>query len=165
MLDQTSTKEIFNVCYFVQPLYVPAKGEGLGYGNELSDRRGHWSIDDPLLEERLATALLGEGMRKIGAVKAPADFLEYAKTLSDRREGPLSRCLTFALLHRFDEARDLGEIVKSDYGPQHRVRRQVGMLLRLFEGGPERVDRILRSWEGLTVRRLGIGKYWRSPWE
>lgn len=165
ILDQTSTKEVFRFAYFVQPLYEPDYSVTLGHGDNLFDKGGRWSIHDPLIEERVARTLLGEGMARIASVDSPEAFLEYSKHSElHRTGGPWFRFLTLALMGRLDEARREAEVTLKYYLPTNRASRHTRRFLRLFEDGPERAARVLRTWEEMTVRKMGIARYWQSPW-
>jgi hypothetical protein len=165
ILDQTSTKEVFRFAYFVQPLYQPTDDVRFGHGDDLFDKGGRWSIHDPRIEERVAHTLLGEGMEKIAHVDTPEAFLEYSgQSELHRTGGPWFRFLTFALMGRLDEARREAEVTLKYYLPTNPKARHTRRFLRLFEDGPDRAARVLRTWEEMTVRRIGIARYWQSPW-
>lgn len=66
-LASLSHKDRFRMHYFVQPLYRPTSGISVGYGDYLHDDYGPWSASDPRIEERIADALLGDGMARIGS--------------------------------------------------------------------------------------------------
>ena len=165
LLDQTSTKEVFRLCYLVQPLYAPSQWVSPGFGDDLHVGP-RWSVKDPAIPQYVADVVLGEGMKRIGHVDSPEAFLEYAKGLEELR---LARrkfyiFLTLALLGRFDEARPLGQEIVAGYLPYTSAHQHARRFLRLFDDGPARVRRVLKSWEQGTARRLQVDGFWQSQW-
>ena len=69
-----------------------------------------------------------------------------------------------ALARRFDEARHEAEATFKYYLPTSRTVRNTRRFLRLFEDGPERTARVLRTWEEMMVRRIGITQYWQPTY-
>lgn len=171
--NQTSTKDVFQPYYMVQPLYRPDRFLVLGYGDylRLRDNRDRWSIKDPRIEKWLVDIVLGDGMRRIGSVDNPAAFLEYSKTVQTwRTGGDWHVFLTLALLGQFDKARAAGLEILQSYRSDSKIEwhtkiwRHTRRLLLLMDSGQVRVDRVLRSWEQMTIRHLKIERYWQSPW-
>ncbi len=161
ILDQTSTKDIFEPMYFVQALYEPSSHVTIGHGGILFDKGGRWSIHDPLIEERVAHALLGEGMEKIAPVDTPEAFLEYSRQSElHLTGGPWFRFMALTLMRRLDEARHEADVTLKYYLPAHPFARHTRRFLRLFEDGPDRAARVLRTWKEMTVRKMGIARYW-----
>ncbi|MDP1961709.1 MAG: hypothetical protein Q8K93_05850 [Reyranella sp.] len=132
--NQTSTKDVFQPYYMVQPLYRPTEVLVLGYGDYLylRDTRDRWSIKDPRIEKWLVDIVLSDGMR--------------------------------ALLGQVDKARAAGLKNLQSYRSDSNIWRHTRRLLLLMDSGQARVDRVLKSWEQMMVRRLKIEPYWQSPW-
>jgi hypothetical protein len=162
-----SDKDRFRIHYLVRPLYRPISGDavGIGFGDVLHDNYGPWSTSDSRIEERIADALLGDGMARIEHVDDPDAFLEYAKTLDDLMTGgDWHIFLTHLLLGHRDRATDLGMQTLRRYYSHTPQSRHTRRFLLLMDDGQARVDRVLKSWEQTAVRRLKIEPYWKSPW-
>lgn len=165
-LASLSNKDRFRIHYLVQPLYRPTSGISIGFGDDFqNDDCGPWSASHPHIEERIADALLGEGMARIEHVDNPEAFLEYAKTVESWRVGgDWHTFLTHLLLGHLDTASNLGLEVLRRYYPHRHESRHTRRFLQLMDGGQARIDRVLKSWEQTLVRQLKIERYWQSPW-
>lgn len=164
-LAALSAKDKFRIHYIVHPLYRLAADLSVGFGDYLYDDHGPWLASDPRIGERIADTLLGEGMTRIKHVDNPEAFLEYCKTIEDYRAGgDWHTFLTHLVLGRLDAAYHLGAEVLRRYYPHTDRSRHTRRFLQLMGGGQARIDRVLKSWEQTNARRLGIERYWKSPW-
>lgn len=165
-LASLSNKDRFRFHYLVRPLYEPFTGVGISFGDSFpNDDYGPWSPSHPHIEERIADALLGDGMARIEHIDNPDAFLEYVKALDDLRTGgDWHIFLTHLLLGHHDKATDLGMQTLRRYYPHARQSRHTRRFLQLMAGGQARIDRVLKSWEQTVVRQLEIERYWQSPW-
>jgi|GEM_PF-2380350 len=181
MFDRSAAKGIFNLRYFVLPLYVPDKGYSIGPGGDIFPVRGGvlWDIGIEGIDEILADTILERGMPRIEAEMTPSNFVRYLKSVDASFFYSEHLMLTFMLLHRHNKVlsmldKDLEFVEGRLADPSERYpnsipmwearRRRVLRFAALVRDGFTRTDRLLRGWEEMMVRRYKVEAFWRSPW-
>ena len=180
----TSSRSVDPVVKLFQPLFVPRVQIPFGDMSEFylhMDRREYphlfahplsvraWQPDDPGVEQLLLHELAGDRVASVLRIDTPDKFLVWAEHHSHSLE---LRMLTHALAGRRARAVLLAAREIGDYRDRgvadrpwfaNRIRR-LRRLIRIFESGQTRTNRLLRTFERISARNIGIEAWWRwSP--
>ena len=166
----TSFGDVGPIVALFQPMYVPrvdipfgGMPEGFwGYGLD-------WSVSDPQIGAKLIEGLGGDVLDSLLRIDTPDKFLVWADHLSYR---PELRMFTHALAGRRAravelaerKARDLHDCGLAEHPMFRKDFRRLHRLIRIFESGQARTNRLLRTFERVNARRVGVEAWWRwSP--
>jgi hypothetical protein len=152
-----------------QPLYVPARRVNPDFGRALLRPWGlkDWRVTEPGVDAAFRE-VAGDAIDAILNVDTADKFsvwAEHADRHGRRVNVHLVECLTHALagrlalairLARRDVANWGGASAPATPAQARRLRR----LIRVFEAGQARTNRLLRTFEWITARHLGVRRWW-----
>jgi len=180
----TRSGSVDPVVTLFEPLYVPRRPLSSGSMPEfylLVDRHryGHlfppsdlprfWRAEDPGVEQVLIEELGGDRLDSLLRIDTPDRFLVWADHLGTSRKFVL---FSHALAGRLSRAIGMAECEIADWGRRRDVDpgykatiiRHLRRLVRIFESGQTRTNRLLRTFEEINARRAGVEGWWRwSP--
>jgi hypothetical protein len=166
----TSFGDITPIVTLFRPMCVPRVG--IPFGGMPEDRRSgaqSWSVSDPDIGAKLIEGLGGDLLDSLLRIDTPDKFLVWADHLNYRPEFPM---FTHALAGRRDRAIELAEqrieylnsLRAADGLPRNTDIRRLHRLIRIFESGQARTNRMLRTFERVNARNIGVEPWWRwSP--
>jgi hypothetical protein len=170
----TSFGDIHPVVQLFQPLYVPRVHPPFG-GMPQDYRSGAMDLksSDPGVERKLMEALGGDTLDSLLRIDTLDKFQVWADHIGHSRD---YRMLTNALAGRRGRAALLAEREIANYDKRMRVGdpsevawsrtriRRLRRLIRIFESGQTRTNRLLRTFERINVCNNGVEQWWRwSP--
>lgn len=168
----TSFGDITPIVTLFQPMYVPRVDIPFGGMPEEHRSGAHrWSVSDPDIGAKLIEGFGGDLLESLLRIDTPDKFLVWAEhhgglgselfpmfshALAGRRDRAIVLAERRIAIHRAFSARD--EVwAAARIGELHR-------LIRLFESGQARTNRLLRTFERRNARRVGVEAWWRwSP--
>lgn len=168
----TSHGDITPTVTLFQPLYVPRVQIPFG---EMPERHFHGNPDltasDPDIGRKVIEHLGGDRLDSLLRIDTPDKFLVWAEhhgklgserfpLLTHALAGRRSRAIALAEqrieVHRAFAARD-------ELWAAARIK-QLRRLIRIFESGQARVNRMLRGFEAINAARIGVDRWWHwSP--
>ena len=168
----TSFGNITPIHMLFQPMYVPRVD--IPFGGMPEERRSGahgWSVSDPDIGAKLIEGLGGDLLESLLRIDTPDKFLVWAEH-HGRLGSERFPMFTHALAGRRDRAIALAEKeLEIDRRAATRGApwaaasiRRLHRLIRLFESGQARTNRLLRTVERVNARRIGVEAWWRwSP--
>lgn len=168
----TSSGDITPIHMLFQPMYVPRVD--IPFGGMPEERRSGahgWSVSDPDIGAKLIEGLGGDLLESLLRIDTPDKFLVWAEH-HGRLGSERFPMFTHALAGRRDRAIALAEKeLEIDRRAATRGApwaaasiRRLHRLIRLFESGQARTNRLLRTVERVNARRIGVEAWWRwSP--
>jgi len=168
----TSFGDITPICMLFQPMYVPHVDIPFaGMPEEYRSGAHRWSVSDPDIGAKLIEGLGGDVLDSLLRIDTPDKFLVWAE-----HHGRLSSerfpMFTHALAGRRDRAIALAEKeLESNRRSVSLSRpwaavniRRLHRLIRILESGQARTNRLLRTFERVNARRVGVEAWWHwSP--
>ncbi len=166
----TSFGDIHPVVQLFQPLYVPRVH--IPFGGMPTDYRSSacdLKSTEPGVEQKLIEALGGDMLDSLLRIDTPDKFLVWAEHLSFRQELPMfahalagRRARAVQLAER--EVRRLHDMGRAEEPSFKKRIRRLRRLIRIFESGQARTNRLLRTFERINARNIGVERWWRwSP--
>lgn len=154
----------------VRALFWPmcAPGMHIPFGGMPEDHWGYgldWSVSDPDIGRKLIEGLGGDVLDSLLRIDTPDKFLVWADHLSYRPELPM---FTHALAGRRARAvelaerrvRDLRDRGLAEHPLFRKDVRRLYRLIRIFESGQTRTNRLLRTFERINARNIGVEPWW-----
>jgi len=152
-----------------QPLYVPARRVNPDFGGPLLTpwRLKDWRVSAPDVAAIFSEAA-GDAIDAILNVNTPDKFCIWAEHADGHGRGVnlhLVECLTHALAGRLGLAIRVARYDIDNWGgygePATPTQaRRLRRLIRVFEAGQARTNRLLRTFEWITARHLGVRRWW-----
>jgi hypothetical protein len=152
-----------------QPLYVPASQLNSGFGRPLSPpgRRSDWRVSTPGVAEDFRDVAT-DAIATILNVDTADKFCIWAEHAGSHGRGvsmEFVACLSHALAGRLGLAIRIAERNIDDWGnwgePATPAQaRRLRRLIRVFQAGQARTNRLLRTFEWITARHLGVARWW-----
>lgn len=152
-----------------QPLYVPAQWVNPGYGSTLYSPWGTngWRITTPGVAAALRDVAV-DAIDSILNVDTPDKFGIFAELASSHGRSismEYVQLLTHALAGRLPTAIRLAERNMGNWDHWRKPAtpaqaRRLRRLIRVFEAGQARTNRLLRTFEWITARHLGVRRWW-----
>ena len=168
----TSSGDITPIRMLFQPMYVPRVD--IPFGGMPEERRSGahgWSVSDPDIGAKLIEGLGGDLLDSLLRIDTPDKFLVWAEH-HGRLGSERFPMFTHALAGRRDRAIALAE-KELELNRRAATRgaawaaasiRRLHRLIRLFESGQARTNRLLRTVERVNARRIGVEAWWHwSP--
>jgi hypothetical protein len=166
----TSYGGVYPIVELFHPLFVPRVH--IPFGGMPEDHRsdvGTWDVTEPDVERKLMEALGGDMLDSLLRIDTPDKFLVWADHLGYEPEW---RMFTHALAGRRARAVRIAEqrieffhrLGAADGSPRTTYVRRLRRLIRIFESDQTRTNRLLRTFERINARNVGIEPWWRwSP--
>jgi hypothetical protein len=152
-----------------QPLYVPARRMNPDFGGALLTpwRLNDWRVSEPDIAAIFSEAA-GDAIDAILNVDTPDKFCIWAEHADGYGRGinlRLVECLTHALAGRLSLAIRVARHDIDNWGgygePATPAQaRRLRRLIRVFEAGQARTNRLLRTFEWITAGHLGLRRWW-----
>jgi len=168
----TSSGDVDPIVTLFQPMYVPRVD--IPFGGMPEDRRSgahRWSVSDPDIGAKLIEGLGGDLLDSLLRIDTPDKFLAWVDH-HGRLGSERFPMFTHALAGRRDRAIALAEkeleidrryAARGTPWAAARIRR-LHRLIRIFESGQARTNRLLRTFERVNARRVGVEPWWHwSP--
>lgn len=162
----TSFGDVGPIVALFHPTYVP--GMRIPFGGMPEDHWGYgldWSVSDPDIGRKLIDGLGGDVLDSLLRIDTPDKFLVWADHLSYTQELPM---FTHALAGRRARAvelakrrvRDLRDLGLAEDPRFRKHIRRLHRLIRIFESGQARTNRMLRTFERVNARNIGVEPWW-----
>lgn len=168
----TSFGDITPIVLLFHPTYVPRVDIPFGDMPEDHSTGAHdWSVSDPDIGHKLIEGLGGDLLDSLLRIDTPDKFLVWADH-HDHRGSAFLRICSHALAGRRERAIALAEKeLEVDRGAAARGApwaaasiRRLHRLIRIFGSGQVRTNRLLRTFERVNARRVGVEPWWHwSP--
>lgn len=168
----TSFGDITPIVSLFHPTYVPRVDIPFDAMPEDDPSDAHrWSVSDSDIGRKLIDGLGGDLLDSLLRIDTPDKFLVWADH-HDNRGSEFLRICSHALAGRLARAILLAEqsiarrqryATEGDLWAAARNRR-LRRLIRIFESGQVRTNRVLRTFERVNATRVGVEPWWRwSP--
>jgi len=170
-------KAMFYVEAFIMPLYVPSDHISLLFSQRLTDNGSQIWFYDTTKRERLADALrnimVHQGLPFLALVNDPYDLLERVSELHSNLQDmwvQVAVAYSAVLANQENKAGEMLQLAEAKIQEQiselqkHKITsaehtellQQVREVTQCYAQGHKVASRLLRSWELLTLRKLGL---------